>query len=88
MGGQGKPKKDVDTEKYYKLLGVEKNATMDQIRKAYRKLALKHHPDKGGDENLVQYSFNQLSSKKFQWHMKCFLTPKREIYMTNTERRV
>ena len=48
-----KPKKDVDTEKYYKLLGVSKTATMDEIKKAYKRLALKHHPDKGGDENLV-----------------------------------
>lgn len=48
---RGKPKKDVDTEKYYKLLGVQKNATQDEIRKAFRKLALKEHPDKGGDVN-------------------------------------
>lgn len=52
-GMGGKPKKDVDTEKYYKLLGVSKTATMDEIKKAYKRLALKHHPDKGGDENLV-----------------------------------
>ena len=35
---------------YYSTLGVGKNATDDDIKKAYRKLAMKHHPDRGGDE--------------------------------------
>jgi DnaJ family protein A protein 2 len=35
---------------YYDILRVEKTATLSQIKKAYRKLALKEHPDKGGDE--------------------------------------
>lgn len=35
---------------YYEILGVEKKATKDDIKKAFRKLAQKHHPDKGGDE--------------------------------------
>ena len=35
---------------YYKILGVEKGATIDEIKKAYRKLALQYHPDRGGDE--------------------------------------
>ncbi len=35
---------------YYEILGVEKKATQDDIKKAFRKLAQKHHPDKGGDE--------------------------------------
>lgn len=35
----------IDYKDYYNILGVEKNASQDQIRRAYRKLARKHHPD-------------------------------------------
>lgn len=36
-------------ETYYDILGVAKNASAEDINKAFRKLALKHHPNKGGD---------------------------------------
>jgi len=39
---------------YYDILGVEKKATQDDIKKAFRKLAQKHHPDKGGDEAMFK----------------------------------
>jgi len=35
---------------YYKILGIERNATKEEIKKAFRKAAQIHHPDKGGDE--------------------------------------
>mmetsp|Transcript_5717 Transcript_5717/g.8282 ORF Transcript_5717/g.8282 Transcript_5717/m.8282 type:complete len:417 (-) Transcript_5717:266-1516(-) len=51
-GGMGAPPRgNVDTTKLYETLGVDKNADVKDIKKAYRKLSLKHHPDRGGDEH-------------------------------------
>lgn len=39
---------------HYQTLGVDRNATPDDIKRAYRKLASQHHPDKGGDTKKFQ----------------------------------
>lgn len=49
---------------YYQTLGVQRNADATEIKKAYRKLAGKHHPDKGGDEaefKKIQEAYEGLS---------------------------
>lgn len=57
---------------YYNTLGVPRDASQDEIKKAFRKLAMTHHPDKGGDPAEFQKlneAYNTLSDtdKRFQY---------------------
>lgn len=46
---------------YYKELGVNKDATDDEIKKAYRKLAMKYHPDHAKDDKSAEEKFKKIS---------------------------
>ena len=46
---------------YYQLLGVPKGASQDEIKKAYRKLAVKFHPDKNPGDSQAEKKFKQIS---------------------------
>ena len=59
---------------YFEILGVSQDASDEDIKKAYRSLAMKHHPDRGGDQTKfqeIQEAYSVLSdpNKRAEWDM-------------------
>lgn len=60
---------------YFNILGVDRSASEDEIKKAYRGLAMKYHPDRGGDSNKfqeIEEAYRVLSDpgQRQQWEMQ------------------
>ena len=63
-------------EDYYRLLGVERNADAQEIKKAYRKAALKYHPDRNPDDKEAELKFKD-AGEAYEVLSDC---KKRQIY--------
>lgn len=58
---------------YYDILQVSKGASDDQIKRAYRKLALKYHPDKNPGNEEANKKFAEISNGTYIYFVCCYL---------------
>src|SRR5438093_26962 len=62
MNGHGDVRREWFEKDYYQTLGVPKNASAAEIKKAYRRLAQKHHPDANAGNKEAEERFKEISS--------------------------
>lgn len=63
------------TKDYFNILGIDQGASAEEIKKAYKKLAMKHHPDRGGDQSKFQdlqeaYDVLTDNEKRMRWEQE------------------
>lgn len=51
----------VMSKNYYDILGISKTASTDDIKKAYKKLAMKYHPDRNKDDTSAEKKFKEIN---------------------------
>jgi hypothetical protein len=60
-------------EDYYKILGIKRNAKDREIKKAFRKLALKYHPDRNKDDPQAEKKFVEIAKGTCDAELICLL---------------
>ena len=64
-------------EDLYEVLGITKTASQSEIKSAYRKLAVKYHPDKNPGDKAAEEKF-----KKITWRKACFRANKNQLQVS------
>ena len=64
----------MSTQDYYETLGVGRTASADELKKAYRKLAMQYHPDRNPDNKEAEAKFKEINEvREFRLSVICTL---------------